>query len=169
MLCYVLYDGFICVLNRPRGPFMALAGADQMREITTWRLRDSTYIWRPRKNFENGKGPSYSLRLAETFSTFPLKPPNGFQQNLTGSKARSQSPLPSLCFSGWSVNKCPLWLIPQKGGTLYSGARYVALWASCFLGSWGMNWSANKPIAWEPLRSSCNFLFRSQIHSQWTR
>ena len=34
-------------------------------------------------------------------------------------------------FSGWSVNKCPLWPIPQKGGTLYSGARYVALWASC--------------------------------------
>ena len=23
------------------------------------------------------------------------------------------------------------WPIPQKGGTLYSGARYVALWASC--------------------------------------
>ena len=36
-------------------------------------------------------------------------------------------------FSGWSVNKCPPWPIPQKGGTLYSGARYVALWASCFL------------------------------------
>ena len=25
----------------------------------------------------------------------------------------------------------PLWPILQKGGTLYSGARYVALWASC--------------------------------------
>ena len=26
----------------------------------------------------------------------------------------------------------PPWLIRQKGGTLYSGARYVALWASCY-------------------------------------
>ena len=30
-----------------------------------------------------------------------------------------------------SKQKCPPWPIPQKGGTLYSGARYVALWASC--------------------------------------
>ena len=29
-------------------------------------------------------------------------------------------------------NKMPPWPIRQKGGTLYSGARYVALWASCF-------------------------------------
>ena len=27
--------------------------------------------------------------------------------------------------------KLPPWPICQKGGTLYSGARYVALWASC--------------------------------------
>ena len=27
--------------------------------------------------------------------------------------------------------KWPPWPIRQKGGTLYSGARYVALWASC--------------------------------------
>ena len=52
--------------------------------------------------------------------------------NKTWQEARSQSPLPSLCFSGWPVKKCPPWLIPQKGGTLYSGARYVALWASCY-------------------------------------
>ena len=32
----------------------------------------------------------------------------------------------------WHVWKCPPWPIPQKGGTLYSGARYVALWASCW-------------------------------------
>ena len=30
-----------------------------------------------------------------------------------------------------SKQKFPSWLICQKGGTLYSGARYVALWASC--------------------------------------
>ena len=58
--------------------------------------------------------------------------------NETWQEARSQSPLPSLCFSGWSVNKCPPWPILQKGGTLYSGARYVALWASCLI-SWFTN------------------------------
>ena len=114
------------------------------------------------------------LWLAETFSTSPLKPLNGIQRNLTGSKistsstkfvflgsigknkmatlasdwlrhfrlllwnrwteyseswqeARSQRLLPSLCFSGW-------W--EKKGGTLYSGARYVALWASCLMWWW---------------------------------
>ena len=52
--------------------------------------------------------------------------------NETCQEARSQRPLPSLCFSGLSVNKnVGLWPIPQKGGILYSGARYVALWASC--------------------------------------
>ena len=35
-------------------------------------------------------------------------------------------------FGPISKQKCPPWRIPQKGGTLYSGARYVALWASCF-------------------------------------
>ena len=30
-----------------------------------------------------------------------------------------------------SKQKIPPWLICQKGGTLYSDARYVALWASC--------------------------------------
>ena len=37
---------------------------------------------------------------------------------------RCQSPLPILYFLGQSVNK--------TGGKLYSGARYVALWASCY-------------------------------------
>ena len=44
--------------------------------------------------------------------------------NETWQEARSQRRLPSLCF--------PPWPILKKGGTLYSGARYVALWASCF-------------------------------------
>ena len=30
-----------------------------------------------------------------------------------------------------SKQKWPPWLSLQKGSTLYSGARYVALWASC--------------------------------------
>ena len=41
------------------------------------------------------------LWLAETFSTSPLKPLNGIQRNLTGSKI-AQRPLPSLCFLGRS-------------------------------------------------------------------
>ena len=53
--------------------------------------------------------------------------------NETWQEARSQHPLPSLCFFGpISKQKCPPWPIPQKGGTLYSGPRYVALWASCY-------------------------------------
>ena len=35
-------------------------------------------------------------------------------------------------FGPISKQKCPPWPIPNKGGTLYSGARYVAIWASCF-------------------------------------
>ena len=119
------------------------------------------------------------LWLAETFSTSPLKPLNGIQRNLTGSKISTSStkfvffgpigktrwlPWPLI---GWDVfdfsceaaernwtkldrkqdlnilyqvcvfradwkNKMPPWPIRQKGGTLYSGARYVALWASCY-------------------------------------
>ena len=53
--------------------------------------------------------------------------------NETWQGARSQRPLPSLCFFGpISKQKYLPWPIPQKDGTLYSGARYVALWASCF-------------------------------------
>ena len=35
-----------------------------------------------------------------------------------------------------SKQKWPPWPFHQKGGTLYSGASYVALWASCFLADW---------------------------------
>ena len=70
------------------------------------------------------------LWLAETFSTSPLKPLNGIQRNLTGSKISTSST--KFVFIGpISQQKCSSWLIPQKGGRLFSGARYVALWASC--------------------------------------
>ena len=65
--------------------------------------------------------------------------------NKTWQEAISQSPLPSLCFSVWSVNKCPPWSIPQKGGILYSGAQYVALWASCFLCRHIYDWNMATP------------------------
>ena len=70
------------------------------------------------------------LWLAETFSTSPLKLLNGIQWNLIGSKI-STSSTKFVFFGPISKQKCPPWLIPQKGGTLYSGALYVALWASC--------------------------------------
>ena len=73
-------------------------------------------------------GPS--LWLAETFSTSPLKPLNGIQWNLTGSKI-SMSSTKFVFFGQIRKQKWPPWLIPQKDGTLYLGARYVALWASC--------------------------------------
>ena len=52
--------------------------------------------------------------------------------NETWQEARSQRLLRNLCFSGRSKKtRWPPWPIRQKGGTLYSGARYVALLASC--------------------------------------
>ena len=71
------------------------------------------------------------LWLAETFSTSPLKLLNGIQRNLTGSKI-SMSSTKFVFFRPISKQKCSPWLIPQKCGKLYSGAQYVALWASCW-------------------------------------
>ena len=70
------------------------------------------------------------LWLAETFST-SLKPLNGIQRNLTESKI-STSSTKFVFFGSISIQKLQPWLLCQKGCTLYSGARYVALWASCF-------------------------------------
>ena len=70
------------------------------------------------------------LWLTETFSTSPLKPLNGIQRNLTGSKI-SMSSTTFVFFGRIQKKRWPPWPIRQKGGRLYSGARYVALWASC--------------------------------------
>ena len=76
------------------------------------------------------KMAALASKLAETFSTSPLKPLNGIQQNLTGSKI-STSSTKFVFFGPIGKTRWPPWPIRQKGGTLYSGARYVALWASC--------------------------------------
>ena len=74
------------------------------------------------------------LLFAETFSISLLKPLNGIQRNLTGSKNLTSSTKSVL---SWRIGKtrrpqCPY---RQKGGTLYSGARYVALWDYCLFTS----------------------------------
>ena len=74
------------------------------------------------------------LWLAETFLTSPLKPLNGIWRNLTGSKI-STSSTKFMFFVPIGKTRWMPWTIRQKGGTLYSGARYVALWASCLVTS----------------------------------
>ena len=60
---------------------------------------------------------------------------NGWTEfNKTWQEARSEHPLPSLYFSGQSEKQDGFPSF-KKGCTLYSGARYVALWAS-FLLTW---------------------------------
>ena len=48
-------------------------------------------------------------------------------------------------FGPISKQKCPPWPISQRGGTLYSGARYVALWTSCLISILTKRW----PVAWK--------------------
>ena len=57
--------------------------------------------------------------------------------NETRQEPRSERPLPSLCFFGsMSIQEWPPWRTHQKVGTLFSCARFVALWASCLLSHW---------------------------------
>ena len=76
--------------------------------------------------------------------------------NETWQEARSQHPLRSLCFF-WQIGKARWmpWPIHKKSGTLYSGARYVAILASLFIAyleresimSKGMTWLWTKVIS----------------------
>ena len=68
--------------------------------------------------------------------------------NETWQEARSQRPLPNVIFYGLIGKTRWPRLISQKGGTLYSGARYVALWASCF---WNMK--QNLPVVMNDART----------------
>ena len=62
--------------------------------------------------------------------TFPLKPLNGIQRNLTGSKILTSS-TKFVFFGPKSEKNCHPGQSIKEGGTLYWGARYGALWASC--------------------------------------
>ena len=72
------------------------------------------------------------LWLAETFSTSPPKPLNRLQRNMTGRKI-SPSSTKFVFFGPIGKTRWPPRPIRRKVGTLYSDARYVALWASCCL------------------------------------
>ena len=71
------------------------------------------------------------LWFADIFLTSSLKSLNGILWNLTGCKIFTSS-TKFVFFRPMSKKKLLPWLISQKSGTLYSGARYVALWASCW-------------------------------------
>ena len=140
----VLYQ--VCVFRADQKNKMAALASDWLRHfrLLLWnRWMEFNETWQEARSqrllpslcFSGRSGKQDGrpgLWLAETFSTSPLKPLNGIQRNLTGSKI-STSSSEVVFFGPISKQKCPPWPIPQKGGTLYSGARYVALWASCFL------------------------------------
>ena len=160
----VLYQ--VCVFRADRKNKMAALASDWLRHfrLLLWnRWTEFNKTWQEARSWHPLPSLCFSgtsekqdgrpgLWLADTFSTSPLKPLNGIQRNLTGSKistsstkfvfcgligknkmaalasywlrhfrlllwnrwtefnetwqeSRSQRPLPSLCFTGWSVNK----------------------------------------------------------------
>ena len=186
----VLYQ--VCVFRADRKNKMATLASDWLRHFRhllwnrwmefneTWQEARSqrplpSLCFSGRSEKQDGRP---GLWLAETFPTSPLKPLNGIQRNLTGSKISTSStkfvffgPIgktrwPAWPLIGWDIsdfssktaernwtklmrkqdlnvlyqvcvfradrkNKMAALANPPKGGTLYSGARYVALWASC--------------------------------------
>ena len=139
----VLYH--VCVFQVDRKNKMAALASDWLRyfRLLLWnRWTEFKETWQEARSQRplpslcfSGRSEKQDGRpglwLAGTFSTFSLKPLNGIQRNMTGSKI-STSSTKFVFFRPMSKQKFPPWLICQKAGTLYSGARYVALWASCF-------------------------------------
>ena len=150
----VLYQ--VCVFRTNWKNKMAVLASDWLRDfrLLLWNcLMEFNKTWQEARSQRPLPSLCFSCRsekqdgrpglwLAETFSTSPLKPLNGIQRNLTGSKI-STSSTKFVFFGPISKQKCSPWLIPQKGGRLYSGARYVALWASCIF-TWGNFYGSTK-------------------------
>ena len=134
----------VCVFRADQKNKMAALASDLLRHFqlflwNRWMEFDETWqearFQRPlpslcfsgRLEKQDG-GPG--LWLAETFSTSPLKTLNSLQRNSTGRKI-STSSTKFVFFGLIGKTRWLPWPIRQKGGTLYSGARYMALWASC--------------------------------------
>ena len=138
----VLYQ--VCVFRADRKNKMAALASDWLRHFQhlLWnRWTEFNETWQEARSqrpllslcflgWSEKQDGRPCLWLAGTFLT-SLKPLNGIQRNLTGNKI-STSSTKFVFFRPMSKQKFPPWLICQKAGTLYSGARYVALWASCF-------------------------------------
>ena len=134
---------FFGLIGKTRWPPWSLIGWDIFDSFSETAERNSTKLDRKQDinvfyqvlcfsgRLEKQDGRP-GLWLAETFSTSPLKLLYGIQRNLTGSKL-SMSSDKFVFFGPISIQKWLPWPIHQKAGTLYSGARYVALWASCFI------------------------------------
>ena len=137
-----------CVFRADQKNKMAALDSDWLRhfKLLLWnRWTEFNETWQEAKSqcplpslYFSGRSEKQDGRpglwLAETFLTSPLKPLNRIQRNLTGSKI-SMSSTKFVFFGPIRKQKWPPWLIHQKGGTLYSGARYVALWAFCLMQS----------------------------------
>ena len=108
-------------------PLKPLNGIQRNLTGSKISMSSTKFVFSGRSEKHDGRP---GLWLAETFLTSPLKPLNGIWRNLTGRKI-STSSTKFVFFRPIGKTKWPSWPIHQKGGTLYSGARYVALWASC--------------------------------------
>ena len=138
----VLYQ--VCVFRADRKNKMAVLASDWLRHfwLLLWnRWTEFNETWQEARSQRPLPSLCFSgwsekqdgrpgLWLAGTFSPCSLKPLNGIKRNLTGSKI-STSSTKFVFFRPMSKQKFLPWLICQKAGTLYSGARYVALLASC--------------------------------------
>ena len=136
----------VCVFFGPiRKAKMAALASDSLRHIRlllrnrwtefneTWKEARSQYPLSSLCFFFGLMGKTIwppGFCLADIFWTSPLKLLKGIQRNLTGSKI-SKSSTEFLFFMPMSIQKWPPGRSVKKGGTLYSGARYVALRVSC--------------------------------------
>ena len=78
-------------------------------------------VWFSDKSEKKNRNPG-------SFSTFPLTPQNGIHHDRKQDLKVLYEPLRPI-----SIQKWPPWPIHLKGCTLYSGARNVAIWSSCFV------------------------------------
>ena len=132
----------VCVFWADRKNKMAAPASDWLRHfrLLLWNLwMELNEIWQEARSqrplpslyfscwSENKMAALASDRLRHFLLLFWNR---WMEFNKTWQEARSQSPLPCLYYSGQSVNKNGRPGL-KKGGTLYSGARYMALWASC--------------------------------------